>query len=173
MVDWFHQLDPRSSIALGAGVISLSSLILTVFVFKKRSEENVEAAQLARQQFTTTIRAQVSTATINSSEAGQKVTAYLAELGKTKSKLTAAESRHHEQLIDGHESAVAALLNAYNDGCAAYIEQNVDEVHFRKTFFAEICQLCNTKDGPINNLLHPKVTSNYQSLWLVYEKWQP
>jgi nucleoside phosphorylase len=73
-----------------------------------------------------------------------------------------------ELLVARNRANLEAWLNAYNDGCAAYLSGEVDRSQFRLSFGAEILQLVE-RPCPIQEILE-SAGSAYQAIEDVYRE---
>jgi len=169
-------MDAQAWIALGSAIVSVLSLITTVFFAVRagnsanRSQSSATQAQhVAVGSAETTLRSAISTTRQRFGD----LSVQLAEVvdGRRPDQLNARDRRRMETLEKALRSAVEDNLNAYEDACGKYLDGKIDKTRFKKTYNSEIQNLYTGEKSMIADLMLPDATSNFQAIWKVYKEW--
>jgi len=135
-------------IALGSAIVSLLSLLATIFfagkarrASRKAHQQADRANDIAVGQAETGMRESVALARQRIDDAALKMEEVLQ--GRKPDRLKADEKRRLEFLGKVYASAVEGYLNAYEDACGKYLDRKIDPVRFKKVYVKEIENLCD------------------------------
>ncbi|EHN6182267.1 hypothetical protein KJF03_000930 [Salmonella enterica] len=154
-------------------IVSIIALLLSVYTFiKSRRDVKVaqqnasEALKLQYGAIELQIRTGITSARNTINNMAPILSPYLAK--KQSGLLSDEEAYTLELLYKTYDSCIEDLLNQYDEACQKYIDDKVDKLMFKKTYFNEINNIISSNDlSSYYNVL----TSKYKATLSVYNKW--
>ncbi len=136
-------------------LISICAIILAYISSKKVEKSNSAEVELAINERITNTK--------------EKIIDFTKNIELSRKKKTSSKNKKMILFEKQLNSLIENNLNAYEEGCAKYIDKKIDKVRFKKTYKTEIKNLVEHKDY---NKYFDAVTSQYKGILKVYKEWE-
>ena len=197
-------LTPADQLGLGALIVAILSLIVSIGTAIKNASDNRKsraraeeansiansANNLAQQANQFSHQANSLAEKANTLAAGDAETAMMESIrsaweqvdrirgeldqilhGRSKSKLSAEETRRIAGMENGLRFAIERVCDSYEAACGRYLDGKCDKERFRKLFFDSIRQLVQNDTETFKQVLKPGPASKYGAILKVYTEW--
>lgn len=163
-------MSARDWIAFGSAIVSVLSLLATIFFASRASSAAKSASNTAMGQAETALRTAITVTRQAVRDIGLQIGSFVN--GRRRDQLKADEKRRLEAYERPFNEALEDNLNAYEEACSKYIDNKIDRERFRKSYHREIQNLCEAKEeNSMYEFLHPADTCRFQCIWTVYREW--
>jgi hypothetical protein len=149
-------------ISIIAIIVSVISLIISVYrlkVAKIAAKAAEQANKTAQGNLELSLRSDISTSRARFQDTAARLEEFMLNHPEKKDNVL-------QQCVI---SAIEDNLNAYEKGCALYIDNKIDTDRFFKDFRTEIRQLVENKN--YEKYLHP-TTSKFKAILKIYDEWE-
>lgn len=145
-------------------ILSVLAIVVSILAYTRANSIATRANEIALGNIELYIRERITSTR-------ERVNSMALSMGTilSKQKKTSDDKRMLEIYEKAFNEAIEDNINAYEDACAKYLDNKVDQKRFEKLYKVEIRQL-------VQNVEYKKyfdgITSTYRCILKVYEQWE-